>query len=243
MTAQRTDAIARLAGPATVIADHSCPGTSTTVLRLRTPGGSQLILKTNTNEETFRRELYALTHWAPALHPHAPRLLDADEEQRHLLMTAVAGQSVNTLSLPPGEARQVYRQAGWLMRALHEAALPTVLIDALPTSGTSSPTAPNLLPPRRPRSPSRLLSCSRNSSPGPPFPPTSTSPPATSCGNQAYPLHGHPSLASSTSKPAATRPPAATSCASPSGPCGSITTSATHSSAATDATRPPRSTT
>ncbi|MEV4873892.1 aminoglycoside phosphotransferase family protein [Streptomyces syringium] len=129
MTTQHTDAIARLAGPATVIADHSWPGTSTTVLRLRTPGGSQLILKTNTNEVSFHRELHALTHWAPALHPHAPRLLDADEEQRHLLMTAVAGQPVNTLSLPPDEARQVHRQAGRLMRALHEAAPPTVLTD------------------------------------------------------------------------------------------------------------------
>lgn len=54
-------AIARMAGPAEVVADHSWPGTSTTVLRLRAPDGQQMILKSNTSGDSFQRELTALT--------------------------------------------------------------------------------------------------------------------------------------------------------------------------------------
>lgn len=59
-------AIARMAGPAEFVADHSWPGTSTMVLRLRAPGGRQMILKINTIGDSFRRELTALTGWASA---------------------------------------------------------------------------------------------------------------------------------------------------------------------------------
>ncbi|SCE53305.1 hypothetical protein GA0115261_1068033 [Streptomyces sp. OspMP-M43] len=67
-----------MAGPAEVVTDHSWPGTSTRVLRLRAPDGRHMILKTHTSGDSFRRELTALTGWAPALGTSAPQLIDVD---------------------------------------------------------------------------------------------------------------------------------------------------------------------
>ncbi|MCZ1012203.1 hypothetical protein O1L68_41585 [Streptomyces lydicus] len=78
-----------MAGPAEVVADHSWPGTSTTVLRLRATDGRQMILKTNTSTDSFRRERKALSYWAPALGASAPQLLDADGDAQLLLMSSV----------------------------------------------------------------------------------------------------------------------------------------------------------
>ncbi|WP_159030717.1 hypothetical protein [Streptomyces sp. 769] len=44
-----------MTGPAEIIADHSWPGRSTTVLRLRAADGRQMILKGNTSTDSFQR--------------------------------------------------------------------------------------------------------------------------------------------------------------------------------------------
>ncbi|MFE2850122.1 aminoglycoside phosphotransferase family protein [Streptomyces lavendulae] len=116
-----------MAGPAEVVADHSWPGTSTTVLRLRAPDGRQMILKTNTSSDSFRRELAALTGWAPALGASAPQLLDVDEDAQILLMTAVTGQPLQSLTLTARQERQAYERAGALLAHLHATAPRTVL--------------------------------------------------------------------------------------------------------------------
>ncbi|MFF7249916.1 aminoglycoside phosphotransferase family protein [Embleya sp. NPDC008237] len=115
------DPLARIAGNAEVVADHTWPGTSTTVTRLRTHGGREMILKTNTNADSFARELHALRTWAPALGPRAPQLLDADPTRHALLTTVVPGVPLSTLSPAVDEERSAYRQAGALLRFFHNA--------------------------------------------------------------------------------------------------------------------------
>ncbi|MFJ5819316.1 aminoglycoside phosphotransferase family protein [Streptomyces sp. NPDC093108] len=172
-----------MAGPAEVVADHSWPGTSTTVLRLRAPDGQQMILKSNTSGDSFQRELTALTRWAPALGASAPQLLDADEDAQLLLMTAVTGQPLQSLPLTAGQERRAYERAGALLARFHATAPPTVLpafgaeraayIRAQLTDGTHPLTRADLavldealhqlqaLPPRRAQ-PSHLDFTSRN---------------------------------------------------------------------------------
>ncbi|GAA2254459.1 hypothetical protein GCM10010232_49460 [Streptomyces amakusaensis] len=118
---------ARITGPAEVVADLSWPGTSTTVLRLRAAGGRQMILKGNTSTESFQREHTALSLWAPALGPNTPQLLDADEDARLLLMTVVAGEPLQSLTLTPCQERHAYAQAGALLARFHDTAPRTVL--------------------------------------------------------------------------------------------------------------------
>lgn len=120
-------AIARLAGSAEVVADHSWPGTSTTVLRLQAPGGQQVILKANTSTESFQREYATLTRWTPALGPDAPQLLDVDQDAQLLLMTAVAGRPLQSLTLTRRQERLAYGQAGALLARFHGTAPRTVL--------------------------------------------------------------------------------------------------------------------
>ncbi|MFI5743849.1 aminoglycoside phosphotransferase family protein [Streptomyces anulatus] len=116
-----------MAGPAEVVADHSWPGTSTTVLRLRNADGRQMILKANTSSDSFRRELTALTDWAPALGASAPQLLDVDEDAQLLLMTAVTGQPLQSLTLTARQERRAYERAGALLARFHATAPRTVL--------------------------------------------------------------------------------------------------------------------
>ncbi|WP_440580977.1 aminoglycoside phosphotransferase family protein [Streptomyces sp. PT19] len=116
-----------MAGPAKVIADHSWPGTSTTVLRLRATNGRQMILKANTSSDSFQREHTALTRWAPALGASAPQLLDVDEDAQVLLMTAVTGRPLQSLTLTGQQERRAYERAGALLARFHDTAPRTVL--------------------------------------------------------------------------------------------------------------------
>ncbi|MGW2492796.1 aminoglycoside phosphotransferase family protein [Streptomyces sp. NPDC001606] len=116
-----------MAGPAEVVADHSWPGTSTTVLRLRAADGRQMILKANTSTDSFQREHTALSRWAPALGARAPQLLDVDENAQLLLMTAVTGHPLQSLTLTGRHERRAYRRAGALLARFHDTAPHTVL--------------------------------------------------------------------------------------------------------------------
>ncbi|MEE1744061.1 phosphotransferase family protein [Streptomyces sp. JV184] len=116
-----------MAGPAEVVADHSWPGTSTTVLRLRATDGRQMILKANTSADSFQREYTALSRWAPALGASAPQLLDVDEDAQILLMTAVTGQPLQSLTLTARQERRAYERAGALLARFHATAPRTVL--------------------------------------------------------------------------------------------------------------------
>ncbi|MEV0623685.1 aminoglycoside phosphotransferase family protein [Nonomuraea sp. NPDC050404] len=118
-----------LGTPVTAVVDHSWGDATTRIQRLRLPNGEQLIAKHNTTPAMFAREHHALQHWAPALAPHAPRLISADTEQRLLLMTALPGTPLCDQHLDPATEEHAYHQAGRLMRRLHKAAPPQVLPD------------------------------------------------------------------------------------------------------------------
>lgn len=116
-----------MTGSAEVVADLSWPGTSTTVLRLRDTDGRETILKSNTSTGSFQREYAALSRWTPALGPSAPQLLDVDEDEQLLLMTAVAGRPLQSLPLTRREERHAYGAAGALLARFHTTAPRTVL--------------------------------------------------------------------------------------------------------------------
>ncbi|MFB7781415.1 aminoglycoside phosphotransferase family protein [Streptomyces vinaceus] len=116
-----------MAGPAKLVTDHSWPGTSTTVLRLQAADGRQLILKANTSTDSFQREHTALSRWAPALGVSAPQLIDVDEAAQLLMMTAVTGQPLQSLTLTGPQERRAYERAGALLARFHESAPRTDL--------------------------------------------------------------------------------------------------------------------
>ncbi|WP_019061458.1 aminoglycoside phosphotransferase family protein [Streptomyces prunicolor] len=127
MTSTPVAAIPRLAGPATVVTDHSWPGTSTTVLRLLDPAGRQMIHKRNTSTGSFQREHAALALWAPALGAAAPQLLAVDEAEQELVMTAVAGHPLAQVHLTRRQEHVAYGHAGALLARFHHAAEPKTL--------------------------------------------------------------------------------------------------------------------
>ncbi|MGA5703071.1 aminoglycoside phosphotransferase family protein [Peterkaempfera bronchialis] len=129
MTTAASEAIARLTGPAEVVADLSWPGTTAIVRLLRHPGGQHFVLKANSSQDCFTRELNALRCWTPALGTAAPQLVDVDEDARVLLMTALPGVRLDLASLTPGQEQDAYQQTGRLLRRLHEAGPPQVLTD------------------------------------------------------------------------------------------------------------------
>ncbi|MFF4819179.1 phosphotransferase [Kitasatospora sp. NPDC001309] len=103
MTTTVSEATARLTGPAEVVADLSWPGTTATVRLLRRPSGQHLVLKANSHPDCFTRELHALHTWTPALDTAAPQLIDADEDARVLLMTALPGIRLDLATLTTAE--------------------------------------------------------------------------------------------------------------------------------------------
>ncbi|NJP95438.1 aminoglycoside phosphotransferase family protein [Nonomuraea sp. FMUSA5-5] len=118
-----------LATPVTPTADHSWDDTTTHIQRFRLPTGEEIIAKHNTTAAMFAREHHALRHWAPALAPHAPRLIAADPEHHLLVMTALPGTPLCDQRLDPTSEQHAYRQAGRLLRRLHAAAPPQLLPD------------------------------------------------------------------------------------------------------------------
>ncbi|MFF2618788.1 phosphotransferase family protein [Kitasatospora sp. NPDC058046] len=129
MTTSVCEAIARLTGPAEVVADLSWPGTTATVRLLRRPSGQHLVLKANSSPDCFTRELHALRTWTPALGTAAPQLVDADEDARVLLMTALPGSRLDLATLTTAQEQDAYRQTGHLLRRLHEAGPPQTITD------------------------------------------------------------------------------------------------------------------
>ncbi|MFB8236289.1 phosphotransferase [Kitasatospora purpeofusca] len=129
MTAVVDEAIARLTGPAEVVADLSWPGTTATVRLLCRPGGQHLVLKANSSRNCFTRELNALRHWTPTLTEAAPQLVDADEDAHVLLMTALPGARLDQAQLTTDQEKDAYRQTGCLLRRFHEAGPRQVIED------------------------------------------------------------------------------------------------------------------
>ncbi len=87
--------------------------------------GEHVYLKQHSSARFHEREVAAYRHWTAALGPgRAPVLLAADADLRTMLVTAVPGQPARELAVPGGTEAEIHRQAGMLLRRLHDAAPP-----------------------------------------------------------------------------------------------------------------------
>jgi len=118
----------RVVGSCELIADCSWGHRMSSVLRIRDSRDTVWFLKRHADPERYRTELGAYREWVPALHDAAPRLRAFDDSLRAIIMSAVPGE---VASWPAPEAsghladrsaeRDVQRQAGKILRRLHDA--------------------------------------------------------------------------------------------------------------------------
>ncbi|MGP8298097.1 phosphotransferase [Streptomyces inhibens] len=110
-----------VAGTITHIRDVSSSRANSQVWELTCSDGSRLFVKVSPSKIFHVRESHAYRFAVPSLGPlRAPRLRASDPDRRALLLTAVPGQNVATSPLTMTERIKVHRQAGWLLRALHD---------------------------------------------------------------------------------------------------------------------------
>ncbi len=92
--------------------------------------GRRYIVKVHSTLDKHRREVHAYTHWTvPALGCHAPRLIAVDAALPGILVTAVPGEPADRAARQPQAHLLVHRQAGALLRRLHDAEPATPLPD------------------------------------------------------------------------------------------------------------------
>jgi len=101
------------------------------VLQIRDASGTIWFLKRHADPARHRAELTAYDQWVPALHDAAPRLRAFDSSLLAIILSAAAGEAA---PWPASEAsgprtdrsaeRDVQRQAGKILRRLHDAQPP-----------------------------------------------------------------------------------------------------------------------
>ncbi|MGW1006451.1 aminoglycoside phosphotransferase family protein [Streptomyces sp. NPDC002520] len=122
------DALHRLVGSVTdtytVAREHPRPGDiRPSVWEIHAPGGERWFAKVHAGPKLHAREVNAYRKWTVSLKTgRAPELLASDAESRTVLLTAVAGHSLDTLRLPTEQERKAYGQAGELLSRQHAAA-------------------------------------------------------------------------------------------------------------------------
>lgn len=122
---QLTALARRAAGPITTVIDRSWPRDSSAVWEVTGASNRRWFVKQHSSLRFHDREVAALRNWAPALGPgSAPVLAGADRDLRAMVVTALPGQVVAGMQLTGAEEREIYRQAGVLLRRLHEATRP-----------------------------------------------------------------------------------------------------------------------
>ena len=107
--------VAAAAAPVTVHAGHN----GTVVLRATTRAG-EVIVKRHRGPERHRQELHAYQRWTPALRGRAPRLLAVSDDPPAIVITALPGSPLATASLSATQEVKAHRQAGELLRVLHD---------------------------------------------------------------------------------------------------------------------------
>ncbi|MFC5253446.1 phosphotransferase [Streptomyces nigrescens] len=109
-------------GTITVVRDASWGRASSMVWELTCADGTRFFLKISSTKAAYDRELHAYRFAVPVLGPgRAPRLQATDPGQLALLLTAAPGQTVAMAALAMNDLIQVHRQAGYLLRELHDA--------------------------------------------------------------------------------------------------------------------------
>ncbi|MGW7381495.1 aminoglycoside phosphotransferase family protein [Streptomyces sp. NPDC054794] len=92
------------------------------VWALRRPDGIRFYVKVEPEPVMYERETFALRHAVPALGAdHAPQLRASSAEHLALLLTAVPGTPLDSLTLAPAEELRAHRRGGALLALLHAA--------------------------------------------------------------------------------------------------------------------------
>jgi Ser/Thr protein kinase RdoA (MazF antagonist) len=96
----------------------------TAVLRAATSAG-HVIVKCHRGRDRHHQEIHAYQHWTLALGAKAPRLIAISEEPPGIVVTALPGQPLAEAELNIQHEVDAHRQAGEILRVLHNAAAPS----------------------------------------------------------------------------------------------------------------------
>jgi len=125
------DFAAEAAGRFHTVIDRSWPRNTSRVWELISGTGEHFYLKQHSSAQFHEREISAYRHWTAALGPgRTPVLLAADADLRTMLVTALPGQPARELAVPGGTEAEIHRQAGMLLRRLHDATPPASSLPA-----------------------------------------------------------------------------------------------------------------
>ena len=118
----------RVLGACELLADHSWGHRMSSVLRIRDATGTVWFLKRHADLARYRAELTAYRAWVAALNDAAPSLRASDDSLHAIILSAVPGEvAAWPASTADGPAvdrsveRHVQRQAGKILRRLHDA--------------------------------------------------------------------------------------------------------------------------
>ncbi|HEY5987714.1 MAG TPA: aminoglycoside phosphotransferase family protein [Streptosporangiaceae bacterium] len=114
-----SDAVGRLQA----VADRSWPRDSSNVWEIVNDDGDHFYLKQHSTARFHEREVTAYRNWTAGLGlGRAAVLLAADAKLRSVVITALPGQPARDLHVPQDTEIEIHRQAGMLLRRLHDAA-------------------------------------------------------------------------------------------------------------------------
>lgn len=91
------------------------------VLRLVNADGNEFFAKQHSERDRYTRELHAYLTWGSHLIGHVPRVVGRQDQTCTLLLTAVPGVRVDTVTPGSPEEEQAHYEAGRVMGKLHRA--------------------------------------------------------------------------------------------------------------------------
>jgi len=106
-----------------LVAEYSWPHGESRVLRIQDVSGNDWVVKTPVRKLLFEQELHAYENWVPVLGDSAPRLIGRDHASLTLLLSHEPGR------VEPPPHPDVHRQAGALIRRLHDSQPPIESVD------------------------------------------------------------------------------------------------------------------
>jgi Ser/Thr protein kinase RdoA (MazF antagonist) len=105
------------------VADRSWGRANSAVWEVTAPAGDRWFVKRHPSGRFHQREVAAYRQWTAALGAgRAPDLAVADGRLRAIVISGLPGQLARDLLLAPEDQRELHRQAGQLLRRLHDAA-------------------------------------------------------------------------------------------------------------------------
>jgi Ser/Thr protein kinase RdoA (MazF antagonist) len=114
---------AKATGPGTSVIDRSWDRDNSNVWEIVTPAGTRFFVKRHPTSLFHCREVDAYRNWTAYLGPgRAPVLLQADAPALAIMVTALPGHVAVDPQVAAATQSEIHRQAGVLLRRLHEAA-------------------------------------------------------------------------------------------------------------------------